>query len=276
MATVAGLLARAAALEGVSDTPRREAEMLLCHLLQRQRSYLRAWPEAEVAAELAAQYEALLARRAAGEPLAYLLGRWSFWDMDLAVSPAVLIPRPETELLVEATLARLPTGPCRVADLGTGSGAIALALARERPGWQLLAVDFSAAALAVAEANRRALGVANLCVQRGDWCSALAAGAFDAIVSNPPYIEADDPHLAALTHEPLSALASGDDGLEDIRRIAADAPRCLVPCGWLLLEHGWRQGGAVRSILVQAGFVEVSSLRDLEDRERVTLGRLPQ
>ena len=231
-----------------------------------------AWPEAEVADALAAQFEALLARRQAGEPLAYLLGRWSFWDMDLAVSPAVLIPRPETELLVELALARLPQAAARVADLGTGSGAIALALARERPGWQLLAVDYSAAALAVAEANRRALGVPNATALRSDWCAALADAAFDAIVSNPPYIEADDPHLAALAHEPLSALASGADGLADIRRIAAEAPRCLVPGGWLLLEHGWEQGAAVRAILEAAGFARVQTHRDLEQRDRVTLG----
>lgn len=191
-----------------------------------------------------ARFEALLARRQAGEPVAYLLGRQGFWSLELEVSPATLIPRPETELLVELALARLPAGQSlRVADLGTGSGAIALALARERPQAHVVATDASAEALTVARRNAARLGLGRVEFRDGDWLVPLAQERFDLIASNPPYIEQDDPHLAQgdLRFEPPAALASGADGLDAIRVIVRDAGRHLHPGGWLLLEHGWNQ-----------------------------------
>ncbi len=258
---------------------RREAELLLAHALQQPRAWLYAHADATVDATASAAFMALMRRRAAGEPVAYLTGMRAFWTLDLEVGPAVLIPRPETERLVELALERLPEDTTvRVADLGTGSGAIALAIARERPSAQVLATDASAAALAVARGNAARLGVDNIGFARGDWCAALGAAAFDLIASNPPYIAADDPHLAAgdLRFEPAVALVAGDDGLAAIRTIARDAIFHLRPGGWLLFEHGWEQGAAVRDLLAAAGYVEVASERDLEDRERVSLGRRPR
>ena len=258
---------------------RREAELLLAHALQRPLAWLYAHADDAVDAASSAAFTALAQRRAAGEPVAYLTGARAFWTLDLEVGPSVLIPRAETERLVELALERLPEDTAvRVADLGTGSGAIALAIARERPCAQVLATDASAAALAVARSNAARLGLANIGFARGDWCAALGAAAFDLIVSNPPYIAADDPHLAVgdLRFEPAVALVAGDDGLAAIRTIARDAIVHLRPGGWLLLEHGWEQGSAVRDLLAAAGYIEVASERDLEDRERVSLGRRPR
>ena len=258
---------------------RREAELLLVHALRQSRAWLYAHAGDPVDSTASAALHSLLQRRAAGEPLAYLTGTRAFWTLDLEVSPAVLIPRSETECLVELALQRLPEDKAmRVADLGTGSGAIALALARERPFAQVLATDTSAAALAVARGNAERLGMDNIGFARGDWCAALGAAAFDLIVSNPPYIAADDPHLAIgdLRFEPTAALVAGDDGLDAIRIIVRDAIRHLRPDGWLLLEHGWEQGPAVRDLLAAAGFVQIAGERDLEDRERVSLGRRPR
>ena len=198
--------------------------------------------------------------------------------LDLMVTPDTLIPRPETERLVELALERLPrSGRVRIADLGTGSGAIALALAGERPDALVAATDASAAALAVAGANARAAGLGNVCFHAGDWFGALPGQRFDLVASNPPYVADGDPHLLEgdLRFEPPAALSSGRDGLDAIRRIVADAPAHLSPGGWLLLEHGWTQGAAVRALLQAAGFVEVGTHRDLEERDRVTLGRMP-
>lgn len=261
-----------------SDSPRADAEILLAHVLGRPRSYLLTWPEKELSADEQGAFEALLARRAAGEPVAYLMGSRGFYGLDLAVSPAVLIPRPETELLVEAALARLPAGSCRVADLGTGSGAIALALANEsrheRKDVPVVAVDVSPQALAQARANAVALGL-TVDFRLGSWCEGLADDVFDMIVSNPPYIRADDPHLAQgdVRFEPLLALASGADGLDAIRAIMACAPAHLKPGGWLLFEHGYNQADAVARLLCAAGFVAVDSLIDLQGHARVTLGQ---
>lgn len=211
--------------------------------------------------------------------MAYLLGRRGFWTLDLAVGPDTLIPRPETELLVEQALQRLPSGqPCRVADLGTGSGAIALAIASERPLAQVVATDRSAAALAVARRNAEALGLASrVGFREGDWFAPLAGERFGLVASNPPYIREGDPHLGQgdLRHEPPSALASGADGLDALRAIVAGAPGHLEPGGWLLLEHGHDQGPAVRALLSDAGFVDVATVPDLEGRDRVGLGRRP-
>ena len=270
---------RAAQLRLVnSDSPRADAEILLSHVLQRPRSYFVAWPEAVLSASEVAAFEALLARRVEGEPVAYLIGSRGFYGLDLAVSSAVLIPRPETELLVEAALARLPAGSCRLADLGTGSGAIALALAnelkRERKDVQIVAVDVSPQALAQARANAVALGL-TVDFRLGSWCEGLADDVFDMLVSNPPYIRADDPHLAQgdVRFEPALALASGADGLDAIRAIIACAPAHLKPGGWLLFEHGYDQADDVVGLLRAAGFVAVESLLDLQGHARVTLGQ---
>ena len=255
-----------------------EAELLLAHALGRGRGWLYAHAGDAVDDAGAARFGTLLARRLAGEPVAYLCGRRGFWTLDLAVTPDTLIPRPETELLVELALARLPAGrDLRLADLGTGSGAIALALASERPRARVDAVDASAAALDVARGNARDAGLANVAFHQGDWFDALRGRRFDLVASNPPYIAAGDPHLAQgdLRFEPPLALASGDDGLDSIRAIVRAAPAHLEPGGWLLLEHGWTQGAAVRALLRDAGFADVATHRDLEQRDRVSLGRLP-
>jgi len=255
-----------------------DAEYLLVHVLGKPRSWLFAHHDDLVAGDQAAVFEALVQRRARGEPVAYLTGQRGFWRFDLAVTPATLIPRPETELLVELALERLPTDRAlRVADLGTGSGAIALALAHERPRAQVLATDASAQALAVAQANAAALRLGNVGFGEGDWYAPLADERFDLIASNPPYIALGDPHLdeGDLRYEPASALSSGHDGLDAIRAIVADAPTHLVAGGWLLLEHGWDQGEAVRALLAAAGFAEVATRQDLEGRDRVSLGRWP-
>jgi len=259
-----------------SDSPRVDAELLLAHVLGRPRSYLFAWPERALSAAEWAAFEALVGRRALGEPVAYLVGTRGFFGLDLAVSPSVLIPRPETELLVEATLAHLPPGPCAVADLGTGSGAIALAIAHERPDAEVMAVDASPEALAVARANAGRLGLAHVRFLQGSWCAALDAdGRFDAIISNPPYIREDDPHLARgdVRFEPAMALASGADGLDAIRAIIACAPVHLKPGGWLLFEHGYDQAEGVAALMREACFTAVESLADLQGHDRVTLGR---
>ncbi|TXI28026.1 MAG: peptide chain release factor N(5)-glutamine methyltransferase [Ottowia sp.] len=273
-ATVAALVRAGAARLG-GDEARREAEWLAEQALGVGRAWLFAHANDAVKPEVCARYLALLARRAAGEPLAYLLGRAGFWTLDLEVTPATLIPRPETELLVEAALARLPEANALcIADLGTGSGAIALALASERPQARVLATDASAAALEVARRNAARNDIVNVAFRQGDWLEPLAGERFDLIASNPPYIAQGDPHLGRgdLRFEPATALASGADGLDALRTLARDAPTHLVPGGWLLLEHGWDQGAAVRGLLRDAGFQRIETLRDLEDRERVTLG----
>ncbi|MEI4518773.1 MULTISPECIES: peptide chain release factor N(5)-glutamine methyltransferase [unclassified Stenotrophomonas] len=270
------LAAAARVLPGVEG--RHEAELLLLHVLGRERGWLFAHATDLLDPATAEAFAALLQRRIAGEPVAYLLGRRGFWTLDLAVSPATLIPRPETERLVELALERLPEGvPLRIADLGTGSGAVALALASERPLAQIVATDMSGDAIAVAAGNARQHGLANVAFRQGSWHAPLAEERFDLIASNPPYIASDDPHLAQgdLRFEPATALASGHDGLDDIRLIIAGAPAHLQPGGWLLVEHGWDQGEAIRALLEGAGFVEVETALDLEQRDRVSLGRWP-
>lgn len=274
MASIENLL-NSADLPG-SPSPRLDAEWLLAAALGKPASYLRTWPEREVSEAVAARFAADLARRRAGEPVAYILGRQGFWSLDLEVAPTTLIPRPDTELLVESALALLPATDAAVLDLGTGTGAIALALAAERPAWQLTGVDRVAEAVALAERNRLRLGLGNAAFLQSDWFFALDGRRFDLIASNPPYIAADDPHLARgdVRFEPASALVAGADGLDDIRRIVAEAPRHLKAGGWLLLEHGFEQAGAVRALLATRGFVEVHSRRDLGGHKRISLGRL--
>lgn len=277
-ASIAELLAegrRRLATRAGSDAPRLAAELLLAHALGRPRSHLYAWPETIPTAEVLRRYRQLLAAHADGQPLAYLTGQREFWSLDLAVSPAVLIPRPDTETLVELALARIPRDAAwTLADLGTGSGAIALALRHERPHCQVLAGELDPAALAQAAANARRLGL-DLALFRGHWGAALGRHSLDMLVSNPPYLAADDPHLQRgdLPHEPRQALVAGADGLDDLRRLAADARRLLRPGGWLLLEHGWQQGEAVADLLREAGLHEVAMHRDPAGQPRVCLGR---
>jgi release factor glutamine methyltransferase len=254
---------------------RIDAEILLLHVLGKPRSWLIAHADDVMDRDVQTAYASLVERRVAGEPVAYITGRRGFWSFELEVTPATLIPRPETELLVELALARLPyAAGGAVADLGTGSGAIALAIARERPGAQVVATDASAKALAVAQRNASSLGVLNVAFAQGDWLTPLAGRRFNLIVSNPPYIEAADPHLGQgdLRFEPADALASGSDGLDAIRRIVGDAREHLEVGGWLLFEHGWNQGEAARALLHAAGYAEVVTVQDLEQRDRVSGG----
>jgi release factor glutamine methyltransferase len=255
-----------------SATPALDAELLLAHALGLSRARLRSHPETGVEASAARQYRALIERRAAGEPLAYLTGWREFWSLRLEVSPDVLVPRPETELLVERALAVRTSAEGRVVDLGTGSGAIALALAHERPRWQVVATDISVAALEVARSNARALGLMGIEFRHGSWFTPFTDERFDLIVSNPPYVDARDLALsgAALASEPRIALTSGEDALASLRAVVAGAPQHLAPGGWLLLEHGATQGAQVRHALVLAGFSYVRSHTDLAGHERMT------
>ncbi|MBL0577615.1 peptide chain release factor N(5)-glutamine methyltransferase [Aeromonas caviae] len=260
------------------ESPRADADALLCHLLDCRRSYLMTWPEHELDAAQQATLAGWLARRLNGEPIAHLIGEREFWSLPLKVSPATLIPRPDTEVLVEQALARLPGGPCALLDLGTGTGAIALALKSERPDADVWAVDRMPAAAALARTNSAALRLP-IEVRDGSWFAPLSdAPRFAMIVSNPPYIDGTDPHLheGDVRFEPRSALVAEEQGLADIRLIVTQAPAHLVPGGWLLLEHGWDQGEAVRQLLLQQGYVQVETVRDYGDNERVTLGRLAQ
>lgn len=275
MTIIASLLREAQLPE--SPTARLDIELLLAAALGKTRSYLRTWPERIVGTEAAQVFASYLERRRQGEPVAYILGQQGFWSLDLEVAPHTLIPRPETELLVELALQCLPAEQARALDLGTGTGAIALALGRERSGWQVVAVDRVPEAVALAERNRARLGLANVSVRASHWFSALEGERFDLIVSNPPYICSEDPHLSAgdVRFEPSSALVSGRDGLDDIRHIIANAPSHLVSAGWLLLEHGYDQAPRVRELMAQQGFEQIESREDLGGHERVTLGRLP-
>ncbi|MFK3770926.1 peptide chain release factor N(5)-glutamine methyltransferase [Pseudomonas sp. NPDC089406] len=275
MTIIASLLRNAQLPESPSE--RLDAELLLAAALGKSRSYLHTWPERIVSSEAAETYAGYLARRRAGEPVAYILGQQGFWKLDLEVAPHTLIPRPDTELLVETALELVPGKPARVLDLGTGTGAIALALASECPAWQVTALDRVDEAVALAERNRQRLGLGNVQVRSSHWYSALAGERFDLILSNPPYIRAADPHLAEgdVRFEPSSALVAGEDGLDDLRLIVAQAPQHLLPGGWLLLEHGYDQAAQVRELLGAAGFIEVASRIDLGGHERISLGRLP-
>ncbi|MDO7897376.1 peptide chain release factor N(5)-glutamine methyltransferase [Pseudomonas citrulli] len=274
--TIIASLLRAAELPD-SPTPRLDAELLLAAALGKSRSFLHTWPERIVPSEAALLFSEYLRRRRCGEPVAYILGQQGFWKLDLEVAPHTLIPRPDTELLVETALALLPATPARVLDLGTGSGAIALALASERPAWRVTAVDRVLEAVALAERNRQRLALGNVTVLSSHWFSALEGERFELIISNPPYIAAADPHLAEgdVRFEPASALVAGQDGLDDLREIIARAPAHLEPGGWLMLEHGYDQAEAVRDLLQTQGLHEVHSRKDLGGHERISLGCLP-
>ncbi len=273
--TIATLLSQATRhLAGAADSASAtlDAQLLLAETLHMSRGSLLAFADRTVEEPARARFEALVARRAAGEPLAYIIGHREFWSLDLEVTSDVLVPRPETEHLIERALALLPATYARIVDLGTGSGAIALALASERPQWRVHATDASAAALEVARRNaaRHRLPVE---FRHGSWYAPLAGERFDLIASNPPYVAADDPALAALRHEPRLALTPGPDALSSLNAIAGGAIDHLAPGGWLLLEHGSEQGAAVRAALVLAGLRHVRSHPDLAGHERVTEGQ---
>ncbi len=266
--TVAGILREAS----IDDL---DARVLLQAALGVSHAYLVAHPEHIVAGEPLARYLALAVRRAAGEPVAYLTGGREFFSLDFKVTPAVLIPRPETELLVELALERIPRDArCRVLDLGCGSGCIAISIAKHRPQAQVTATDRSRDALDIAAENARALGVSNVGFAQGDWFAAIGSTRFDVIVSNPPYIAAGDPHLTRgdVCFEPVAALSAGGDGLACIRDIVGGAGAHLVSGGWLLFEHGWDQAAACRTLLQATGFAAIRSWQDLAGIERVSGG----
>ncbi|MBD8567434.1 MULTISPECIES: peptide chain release factor N(5)-glutamine methyltransferase [Pseudomonas syringae group] len=275
--TIIASLLRSAELPD-SPTARLDAELLLAAALGKPRSFLHTWPERIVSTEAALAFAGYLQRRRTGEPVAYILGQQGFWKLDLEVAPHTLIPRPETEMLVEAALELVPAfAPTQVLDLGTGTGAIGLALANDRRQWKITAVDRVPEAVELAERNRQRLQLDNAEVLNSHWFSALEGRQFDLIISNPPYIAETDPHLSMgdVRFEPGSALTSGPDGLDDLRTIISEAPVHLTPGGWLLLEHGYDQGPAVRELLIRHGFERIQTRRDLGEHERITFGCVP-
>ena len=263
-------------LTTTSESARADAEILLAHCLQKSRTYLYTWYEKTVDNTTEATFRQLMAERLRGVPIAHLTGQRDFWTLTLKVTPDTLIPRPETELLVETALT-VGSNATNFLDLGTGTGAIALSLAHERPDAQFTACDFSAAALAVATENAYNNAIHNVQFIQSDWFSALPPQRFDVIVSNPPYIETHDPHLSQgdVRFEPRSALTSGQDGLDDLHHIITTAPHWLSNGGWLLLEHGYNQGQTVTTLLHNAGFQQVRCLPDLGGNDRVSLGQWP-
>jgi len=275
-ATVKDALTRAEqALAHSSPSARLDAEVLVMHVCGLARAELLTRDRQQLSADQETHLAELIARRRRDEPIAYLTGRREFWSLELTVSPATLIPRPETETLVERALARIPVEAAwSLADLGTGSGAIALAIAKERPRCRIVATDISATALAVARANAARLDL-TVDFRLGDWLAPLAEETFDLLVSNPPYIADADPHLAALRHEPVAALRAGPDGLDAIRAIVRAARPRLKPGGWLLLEHGHDQATAVCALLHQHSYEAIRSYPDLSGHDRVSEGRLP-
>ncbi|MCH4811139.1 peptide chain release factor N(5)-glutamine methyltransferase [Vreelandella neptunia] len=264
-----------------STSPRIDAEVLLCHVLERDRTWLYTWGDKMCSPQEHTLFDALIDARVQGTPVAYLTGEREFWGLRLATSPNTLIPRPDTETLVELALARASNPTGRLLDLGTGTGAIALAFASEQPGWKVLGVDVREEAVKLATHNAQALGIGNARFLESDWFGVLESydgigTLFDIIVSNPPYLAADDPHLAEgdVRFEPRSALVAKADGMADLLHLVHSARDYLSASGWLLLEHGYTQAGMVRMALGSAGYQNVESVRDLGANERVTLGRL--
>ncbi|CAI8160015.1 MAG: Release factor glutamine methyltransferase [Cellvibrionales bacterium UBA7375] len=277
MANVSELLQLSAKLQPTSDSPQLDCELLLCHVLDVDRTWLRTWPEKQVSSAQKSLFISLLDQRFEGMPIAYLVGSRGFWSMDLKVSSDTLIPRPETELLIEMALnLNLPRHSCGL-DLGTGTGAIALALASERQDMQWIAVDSQSGAVELAKANCDHQQLANVTIFQSSWFDALKAtnNTFDLIVSNPPYIAANDPHLVVgdVRFEPPSALVSGADGLDDIKIIISQSSAYLNTNGWLVIEHGYNQRQAVRDLMCAAGFSKVATQQDYNHLDRVTLGQ---
>ncbi|MEZ5502688.1 MAG: peptide chain release factor N(5)-glutamine methyltransferase [Halioglobus sp.] len=272
METVRELLHRGSDLP--TGSGRRDAEILLSHCLGKTRAWLYTWPEREVPVHCARQFAQLLARRREGLPVAYLTGEREFWSLSLEVNSDTLIPRPETETLVAWALELALPVEAEVLDLGTGSGAIALAVASERPGWQVTGIDISAEALQVARANAHKTGLRRVSFLQSDWFSAVAGRRFHLLLSNPPYIDVDDPHLSQgdLRFEPRSALVSPGGGMADLEHLVAGAAANLLDGGWLLLEHGFEQADAVRKLLRAGGFDRIGTRSDLAGLERVSGG----
>lgn len=267
------LSAASKALRPASDSPDLDAELLLAEVLERSRAWLKAHGEHPVSQAEALRFSELIARRSAGEPVAYLLGHRSFMDLELKVGPGVLVPRPDTELLVETALEWVRTRPApQLLDLGTGSGAVVLALAQGRPDARITGVEASAVALRYTRENAARLGMAEIELLEGSWYQPLAGRRFDCIVSNPPYLAADDPHLPDLTHEPRTALVAGPLGTEALAEVIAGAPDHLLPGGGLFVEHGYGQGAEVRRLMQASGLVAIRTRRDLAGHERVTHG----
>lgn len=258
------------------DSPKRDAEILLSFVTGKSRSWLMAFDETLLNDQQLTQLDALLLRRAQGEPIAHLIGEREFWSLPLRVNDATLIPRPDTEILVEQALVRLPATPSRILDLGTGTGAIALAIASERPDCQVVGVDRIEAAVELAQLNAEQLGLSNASFSLSHWFRDLASSRFNLIVSNPPYIDANDIHLGQgdVRFEPRSALVAEEAGLADLRTLIEQAPHWIVAGGWLLLEHGWQQEHAVRQLMIENGYQAVATANDYGGNPRVTFGQL--
>ncbi|CAD6875155.1 peptide chain release factor N(5)-glutamine methyltransferase [Methylomonas fluvii] len=269
------LIAANEQLSRTSETAMLDAEVLLCHCLNKNRSFLRAWPEHQPSEEQIAQFQILVEQRAQGTPVAYLTGQREFWSRNFKVSPDVLIPRPDTELLIELSLSLLPTDqPCKIIDLGTGSGIIAITLAAERPLTQVFASDLSSAALDVARYNAQQLKAGNVRFAQSHWFDNIEETGFDLVLSNPPYIADNDPHLTIgdVRFEPDSALISPDNGLQDIRQLAEQARTHLKDQGQLLIEHGYNQQTEVQAIFHECGYRQINTHADLSGNPRVTSG----
>jgi len=258
-----------------NDASALDARVLLASALQRTVTYLYTWPDKAIGSTELHRYQRHIAQRGQGKPVAYITGQRDFWSLSLQVSPATLIPRPDTETLVEQALLRLPTGPATICDLGTGTGAVALAIASERPDCQILAIDVVAEAVELASSNAQANNLTNVTVLQSSWFANIQGQQFDMLVSNPPYVENLSPYLKQgdVRFEPASALTAGSDGLDDIRYIVQHAGNYLTAQGWLLLEHGYTQGPAVRTLLQEAGFIHVSTVNDLSGQPRISGGQ---
>lgn len=258
-----------------SDSAKRDAEILLQHITGQSRTFIFAFAETELKAIELTALELLLQRREQGEPISYLIGEREFWSLPLFVSPATLIPRPDTECLVEQALLRLPKENCQVLDLGTGTGAIALALATERTESTIIGVDFNPDAVSLAKRNQQRLTIKNVQFLQSDWFSSLSSQHFDMIVSNPPYIDESDYHLRQgdVRFEPLTALVADNQGLSDLAHIVSESKAYLKHQGWLLVEHGWQQGAAVRELFKQCGYSHIETCLDYGGRDRISLGQ---